>query len=62
MLTTTQAAAQLGITPRRVLALIAAGRLPAQKLGRDWLIRPEDLELERVKDRKPGRPAAKSEE
>ena len=53
-LTTQQVAAILGITPRRVRALIKAGRLPAEKHGRDWAIKPEDLEL--VKVRKPGRP------
>jgi excisionase family DNA binding protein len=53
-LTTKQTADILGITPRRVLALIHAGRLPAEKHGRDWAIKPEDLKL--VKERKPGRP------
>jgi excisionase family DNA binding protein len=56
MLTTAQAADQLGVTVRRVQALINAGRLPAQKVGRDWLIEEKDLRL--VEDRKPGRPAA----
>jgi excisionase family DNA binding protein len=54
MLTTAQAAAILQVSRRRVEALISASRLPAQKFGRDWLIRPEDLEL--VKVRRPGRP------
>jgi excisionase family DNA binding protein len=57
-LTTTDAAAELGISARRVLALIAAGRLPAQKIGTGrratYYIAPADLKL--VKDRKPGRP------
>ena len=52
--TTKQTAKILGITPRRVRALINAGRLPAEKHGRDWVIKPKDLEL--VKVRKPGRP------
>jgi len=30
---TSQVAALLGVTPRRVQALIASGRLPARKLG-----------------------------
>jgi excisionase family DNA binding protein len=38
VLTTDQAAARLGITPRRVRQLIASGALPAERLGRDWLI------------------------
>lgn len=54
MITATQAATRLGITPRRVLALIKSGRLPAEKFGRDWMIDESDLKL--VKDRKPGRP------
>ncbi len=53
-LTTKQAAEKLGITPRRVQALIEAGRLPAQKFGRDYMIREKDLRL--VKERKVGRP------
>jgi excisionase family DNA binding protein len=53
-LTTKQVAEKLGITPRRVQALIEAGRLPAQKFGRDYLIREKDLKL--VEERKVGRP------
>ena len=54
MLTTNQAATILQVSRSRILKLIEAGRLPAEKFGRDWLIRPEDLEL--VKVRRPGRP------
>ena len=43
-LTTQQASEVLGVTPQRVLALIHSGRLPAVKLGRDWLIAMRDLE------------------
>jgi excisionase family DNA binding protein len=50
-LTTGEAAQRLAVTPRQVRAMIYAGRLPAQRSGRDWQIRPEDLEL--VKDLKP---------
>ena len=53
-LTTKQAAERLGITPRRVQALIEAERLPAQKFGRDYMIKEKDLKL--VEDRKVGRP------
>jgi len=56
VLTTAQAATILQISRSRILKLIEAGRLPAKKLGRDWLIRLEDLEL--VKVRRPGRPRA----
>jgi len=54
MLTTVEAAQSLGITPRRVRALIASKQLPAEKRGRDYFIDPKDLTL--VKNRKPGRP------
>jgi hypothetical protein len=41
------------VISRRVVALIAAGRLSAQKLGRNYLIASKDLEKVRV--RKPAR-------
>ena len=53
-LTTKQVAERLGITPRRVQALIEAGRLPATKFGRDYMIKEKDLKL--VEVRKVGRP------
>ena len=55
LLTTSQVAAQLNVTIRRVRALIEAGRLPSQQYGRDHLIKAADLKL--VEDRKPGRPS-----
>lgn len=54
MISTKEAAKELGVTTIRVRALISAGRLPAQKIGRDWIICRSDLDLVRV--RKPGRP------
>ena len=54
MLTVKQAAEILGVHRSRVRVLIREGRLPAQKVGRDWIILKPDLEL--VQDRKPGRP------
>jgi excisionase family DNA binding protein len=54
LLTTSEAAKRLGVHVTRVRALITAQRLPAQKLGRDYVIREADLKL--VEDRKPGRP------
>jgi excisionase family DNA binding protein len=54
LLTTAEAGERLGVTRHRVIALINAGRLPAQRVGMQFLIRPADLAL--VKDRKPGRP------
>lgn len=55
LLTAAQAAERLGVNASRVRALIAAGRLDAQKLGRDWVI--PGYALEAVAERKPGRPA-----
>lgn len=52
---TADAATRLNVSVRRVQALIKAGRLPARRFGRDWLI--DDKDLARVQDRKPGRPA-----
>jgi excisionase family DNA binding protein len=54
LLTTREASELLGITPRRVIALIHQAKLPAIKRARDWLIDPAHLSL--VKDRKPGCP------
>ena len=56
ILTTKQVAERLGITPRRVQALVTVGRLPAQKFGRDYMIKESDLKL--VEVRKVGRPKA----
>ena len=41
----------------RVFQLVQEGRLPAQKIGRDYVIDSADLKL--VKNRKPGRPRTK---
>ena len=57
ILTTAQAAKILGVNDSRVRQFILAGRLPAQKLGRDWIIYEKDLS--KVADRTPGRPKRK---
>jgi excisionase family DNA binding protein len=54
VLSTGQAARELGVSADRVRALIEAERLPAYKLGREWAIMRTDLE--RVRVRRPGRP------
>jgi excisionase family DNA binding protein len=59
-LTTVEAAEILGISRVRVFQLIQSERLPAEKVGRDWIIKEKDLEL--VKERKVGRPRKKSEQ
>jgi excisionase family DNA binding protein len=53
---TKAAADRLGVSVRRVQAMIKQGIVPAQKLGRDWVI--DEAELKRLSsaDRKPGRP------
>ena len=56
-LTVKQAASELGVSVPRVHQLIQEERLPAEKLGRDWII--ESGDLEKVKDRPTGRPAKK---
>lgn len=53
-LTTKQVAEELFISQRRVQALIKAKRLPAQKRGRDWYIKDDDLF--ELYTRRPGRP------
>jgi excisionase family DNA binding protein len=53
-ITTAEAAAKLGKTIRHVQWLITEGRLPAEKVGRDYFINEEDLKL--VSNLKRGRP------
>jgi excisionase family DNA binding protein len=53
-LTIKQAAKLLGVHYSRVLYFIQAKRLPAERFGYQWLIKPKDLE--RVSSRKNGRP------
>lgn len=57
LLTTRQAAERLGKSPNWILKLVIAGRLPAVRPGRDYLVRASDLGL--VADLKPGRPPRK---
>lgn len=57
LVTVSNAAIELGVTRARVHALIRDGRLPAEKLGTQYVIKPKDLD--KVRDRKPGRPRAK---
>jgi excisionase family DNA binding protein len=54
LLTTSEVAARLGVTVKRVQAMIRDERLPAEKRGRDYFIKEADLKL--VENRKPGRP------
>jgi excisionase family DNA binding protein len=56
-LTVTEVALKLGIGRSRVHALIKAGRIPVEKLGMQYFIKPADLAAVRV--RKVGRPKKK---
>jgi len=58
-LTTKEVAEKLGVSIRRVQAMITQGRLPAVKFGRDYKIKEADLS--RLKDRKIGRPPKSSD-
>lgn len=57
--TTSQAAAELNITPEGVLKLISRGVLPAQKVGRDWIIHRKDVQKAK---KRPGRGRPKKPE
>ena len=51
---TKEAAKRLNVSVRRVQALIAAGRLPAEKIGNSYAVRQADLDS--LNGRKNGRP------
>ena len=44
LLSTEEAAAKLGVSRRQLQTLILKGHLPAQKVGRSYVVRSEDLE------------------
>ncbi len=54
ILNTATAAKKLNVSAIRVRQLSREGRLPAQKVGRDYIIQEKDLAL--VADRPTGRP------
>lgn len=49
-LSTIEAAERLDITPQAVRLRIQVGTLRAERVGRDWRIRPADVERARVSD------------
>lgn len=57
-LTAAQAARLLKVSKSRVIQLIRSGRLPADKIGVQWLI--DGADLAKVRNRKPGRPKKKA--
>jgi excisionase family DNA binding protein len=54
IISTTEAARRLNVSPSRIRAMIGSGCLKGMKVGKVWLIDPRDLEA--VKVRKVGRP------
>lgn len=57
-LSVSQAAQELGISPQRIRALVHSGRFQADRVGGNWIVHGESLELPRR--RSPGRPLAAS--
>lgn len=58
MFSTKDVAQILGVTTVRVNQLIQEGKLPAQKIGRDWFVREQDLALVQNRPGR-GRPSSK---
>jgi excisionase family DNA binding protein len=54
LISSAEAAVRLGVHITRVQVLIREGRLPAQKIGRTYVVDEDDLKL--VENRQPGRP------
>lgn len=61
MLSTQEAAEKLNISLRRVQQLVTEGTLPAQKIGRDYVILESDLGKVKTYG-KPGRPPKEKKE
>jgi excisionase family DNA binding protein len=60
LLTTAQVAARLKVTPRRIIAMIEAGKIKAMRPGREYLV--EESALVGVKTYgRPGRPKSKKQ-
>ena len=58
-ISTKAASEKLGLSIRRVQALITSGRLPAEKIGNSYVVREQSLKL--VEDRPTGRPPKQAE-
>lgn len=58
LLSVTETAEKLGVIRQRVFQLIQVGKLPAVKIGSQYVIKESDLAL--VADRKTGRPPKES--
>lgn len=58
LLNTDEVAKKLKITRQHATALIREGKLPATKIGRDWVVDAEDLKLVEKRPKR-GRPRKK---
>lgn len=56
MLTTSEAAEILGVTPRRVIALIESGDLAAERFGRQWMVDERSVRNRASSPKLSGRP------
>jgi excisionase family DNA binding protein len=61
-LSTKETAERLDISTVRVFQLIKAGRLPAEKIGRDWFVKESDLETFEQNRLERGRPPKAKDE
>ena len=52
-MTLKEAAAILGTTPDNLRGAIKRGALKAQKMGRDWFVKPTEVERYRKEHRRP---------
>lgn len=55
MLTTSEAAKMLGISPRRVTALIESGQVKAERFGRQWMVDEDSVRRRQQEQPRPGR-------
>jgi excisionase family DNA binding protein len=51
-MTLKEAAERLGLTPDTLRQQIAAGKLRARKVGRDWTVQPKEVEKYRKEHRR----------
>lgn len=58
MLSVAESARALGVSPQRIRAMIAAGTLPASKIGKAWALKEEDVMGRMAAKPKGGRPKA----
>lgn len=58
LMSVAEAATELGVTRARVNQLIDSGAIIAQKIGRSYVIRRDELEKARQRNQNPGRPPA----